>query len=104
MAAVAIMRAYYRDVINVSAETARTITNQGHLISMVAKKRLLMTACAAIHQALTSIPIDSQSMTWAFIMSLDPQREQDLAYSEPRAIDKPQRDTSMSKWLDSVDN
>ena len=104
MAAVAIMRTYFRDVINVSAETARAITNQGHLISIVAEKRLLMTAYAAMYQARTSRPIDSQSMTWAFIMSLDPQREQDLAYSEPRAIDKPQRDTSMSKWLQSLDD
>ena len=29
MAAVAIMRTYFQDVINVSAETARTIINQG---------------------------------------------------------------------------
>ena len=29
MAAVAIMRTYFRDVMNVSAETARTIINQG---------------------------------------------------------------------------
>ena len=126
MASVAIMRTYFRDVINVSAETARTIINQGlddfdslvefteadmktlctnirrpggmitnprannsdlppticdpgHLISMVAKNCLLMTAYAEIHQARTSRPIDSQSMTRAFIMSLATLREQDLA-------------------------
>ena len=53
-----------------------TIFDPGHLISMVADKRLLMTAYAAMHQARNSIPIDSQLMTQAFIMSLDPLREQ----------------------------
>ena len=119
------MRTYFRDVINVSAETARTIINQGlddfdslveftkadmktlcmiiippggmiinpraniddqtltvcdpgHLISMVAEKRLLMTAYAEMHQSRTSRPIDSQSMTQAFIMSLAHLREQEL--------------------------
>ena len=37
-------------------------------------------------------------------MSFVTLREQDLAYSEPRAIDKPQRDTSISKWLESLDD
>ena len=40
-----------------------TIRDPGHLISMVAEKRLLMTGYAAMHQARTSRPIDSQSMT-----------------------------------------
>ena len=100
MAAVAIIRTYFRVVINVSSETARTVINQGlddfdflvefteadtktlcttirrpggmitnprenitdkpptifdpcHLISIVAKKRLLMTAYAAMYQART---------------------------------------------------
>ena len=60
-----------------------TVHDPIHLISMVAEKRLLMTAYVAINQALTSIPIDSQSITRAFIMSLAPLREQDLAYNEP---------------------
>ena len=119
MSAVAIMRTYFRVVINVSAETARTIIDQGldnfdslveftkadmktlcttichpggmiinlradiaeqpptirdpsHLISMVAEKRLLVTAYAAMHQACTSRQIDSQLMTRAFMLSLDP--------------------------------
>ena len=149
MAAVAVMRTYFRDVINVSAETARniidqglgefdslvefteaymktlcttirrpdrminnpraniadqppTISDPGHLISMVAEKSLLMTAYAEMYQAYTSRPIDSQFMTRALIMSLAPLREQELGYSKPRAIDKPLRDTSMSKWLKSI--
>ena len=147
MAAVAITRKYFWDVINVSAETARTIIDQGldefdslveltklymktlcttircsggmiintrvniadqpptirepgHLISMVAEKSLLMTAYAAMHQARTSRPIDSQSMTWSFSMYLASLREKYLDYSEPRAIYKPLRYTSMSKWLE----
>ena len=119
MAAVAIMRTYFQDVINVSVETDRTIIDQGlddfdslaeftkadmkklcttirrpgrvinnpranianqpptirdpsHIILMVSEKRLIMTAYAAMHQARTSRRIDSQSMTWAFIVSLAP--------------------------------
>ena len=52
------------------ADQNPTIRDPGHFISMVADKRLLMTAYAAMHQALTSRPIDSQWMTRAFIMSL----------------------------------
>ena len=37
-------------------------------------------------------------------MSLPPLQEQDLAYSKPQAIYKPLRDTSMSKWLESLDD
>ena len=58
-----------------------TIRDPGHLISMVADKRLLMTAYAEMYQSCTSRPIDSQSMTRAFIMSLAPLREQELDYS-----------------------
>ena len=119
MAAVAIMRTYFRDVINVSPETARTIINQGlddldslveftkayiktlctticcpgrmiinlmanisdqpstihdpgNLISVLAEKRLLSTDYTSMHQSRTSKPIDSQLMTRALIMSLDP--------------------------------
>ena len=147
MYAVAIMITYFQDVINVSAEKARTIINQGlddfdslveftkadmktlctnirhpggmrfnlranitdqtptirdtsHLISMIAEKRLLMTAYATKQQARTSRPIESQSMTPVFIISLAPLREQELAYIEPKAIDNPLRDTSMSKCLE----
>ena len=146
MADVAIMRTYFQDVINVSAETARTIIDQGinyfdsllwftkedmktlctticrpgglinnpraniadqpptirdpsHLILMVAEKRLIVTAYTAMHQSHTSRPIESQSMTQAFIMSLASLWEQELAYSKPREID-----TYMSKWLDSIDD
>ena len=66
-------------IINPSANTADqhpTIRDPGHLISMLSEKRLIMTAYAAIHQASTSRPIDSQLMTQEFIMSLSPQREQ----------------------------
>ena len=56
-----------------------TICDPGHLISMVADKRLLVTAYAEMHQARTSRPIDSQLMTRGFIMSLDPLQEQELA-------------------------
>ena len=130
MDVIAIMRTYFRVVINVSSETGQTIINQGidefdslveftkadmntlctairhpgrmiinlranisdqpptfrdpgYRIYMVAKKRLLMNAYAAMHQARTSRPIDSQSMTHAFIMSLAPLHEQELSYSKP---------------------
>ena len=49
-----------------------TIRDPGHLISIVAEKRLLMTAYAEMHQARTLKPIDLQSTTRAFIMSLAP--------------------------------
>ena len=39
------------------------ICDPGHIISMVAEKRIIMTAYAAMHQARTLIPTDSQSMT-----------------------------------------
>ena len=86
------------------ADQPPTISDPGHLISMVVEKRVLMTAYAAMHQAHTSIPIDSQSMICPFIISLSPIREQDLACSEPQSIDNPLRDTSMSKWLESLDD
>ena len=49
-----------------------TISEPGHIILVVAYKRLLITAYAAMYQARTSIPIDSKSMTQPFIMSLAP--------------------------------
>ena len=147
MAAVKIMKTYFRVVINVSAETARTIINQGlddfnsvveftkaymktlctticrpgviiinpraniadqpptildpgHLISMVYEKRLLMTTYLEMHQACTLRPIESQSMTWAIIISIAPLREQELAYSDHQAIYKPLKDTSMHNWIE----
>ena len=146
MAAIAIMRTYFRVVINVSSEMARTIIDQGlddfnslvefteagmktlcttipfpgrmiinpraniadqhptildpgHLISMVAKKGLLITAYVAIHQARTSRPIDSQSTTRAFVMSLVPLRGKDLDYSKLRAIDKPLEEETFYEML-----
>ena len=54
------------------ADQPPTIRDPGHLVSMVAEKNLLVTAYAAMHQARTSRPIDSQSMTRAFIMSVAP--------------------------------
>ena len=56
---------------------------------MVADKRLLMTAYAAMHQARTSRPIDSQSMNQSLIVFLAPLQEQELAYSKPQAIYRP---------------
>ena len=116
MDSVTIIRTYFRVLINVSSETARTIIDQGiddfnslvefieadtktlyttircpdgmiinprtniadqppticdpgNLISMVFEKRILMTAYASMHQARTSIQIDSKSMICPFIMS-----------------------------------
>ena len=80
------------------------ICDPGHLISMVADKRLLMTAYVEMHPARTSRAIDSQSMTRAFIMSLAPLQEQELAYRKPRAIDNPLRETYISNWLESLDD
>ena len=81
------------------AEQTPTIRDPGHLISMGAEKGLLMTAYAAIHQECTSKQIDSQLMTQAFIIYLATLIEKDLAHSKPREINKPLRDTSMSKSL-----
>ena len=86
------------------ADQPPTIHDPGHIISMLAKKRLLMTAYAAMHQARISRPVESKSTTRAFIMSIAPIREQELAYREPRSIDKSLRDTYMSKWLESLDD
>ena len=77
-----------------------TIRDPSHLIYMIAEKRLLMTAYAEMHQARTLIPIDSQSITRSFIMSLAQIQEQELAYSDPQEIDKPLKDASMSKWIE----
>ena len=150
MAAV-LMRLYLEDVINVSAATARLITNQGlddfnelsdfseedmktlcntirrpggsidnprsdlsnqpptirdpgNVISMVAEKRLVMTSYAAMHQKRTSRPINAQTMTRVFIMSLSPLREQELSYGKTTAIEKPLKDATMSKWLEALDD
>ena len=81
-----------------------TICDPGNLIYMVADKLIIMTAYAEMHQAHTSRPIDSQLMTRAFIKSLAPLLEQELSYSDPQAIDNPLNDTSMSKWLESLDD
>ena len=138
------MRLYLEDVINVSASTARLITNQGlddfdelsdfseedmktlcntirrpggsivnpradqpnqpptirdpgNVISMVAEKRLVMTSYAAMHQKRTSRPISALTMTRVFIMSLSPLRDQELSYRTPTPIEKPLKDTTMSK-------
>ena len=96
-----------RMIINMRANIADqppTIRDPDHLILMVSEKCLLVTAYVEMHQSCTSRPINSQSMTWAFIVSLAPLREQDLDYSEPRPIDKPLRETSMSKWVESLDD
>ena len=85
------------------ADQPPTIRDPGHLISMVAEKRLFVNAYAAMHQAHTLIPIDSQSVTRSFIMSLAPLIEQKLAYSNHKSIDRTVRDTSMSKWIESLD-
>ena len=37
-------------------------------------------------------------------MSLAPLREQDLACIDPQSIDKPLRDTYISKWFESLDD
>ena len=85
------------------ADQPPTIRDPSHLISMVAEKRLLMTAYAEMHQERTLIPIDSQYTTLAFIMYLAPLQEQDLFYREPQEIYKPLKYTLMSKWLESLD-
>ena len=84
------------------ADQPPNICDPSHLISVVSEKRILMTSYMEMHQACTLRPIESQSMTWAIIMSLAPLQEQELAYSEPRAIYKPLRDTYMSKCLESL--
>ena len=86
------------------ADQPPTIRDPSHLIYMVAEKELLMNPYAAMHQTRTSRPIDSQSVSRAFIMYIAPLREQELACSKPQAIDKPLRDTYMSKWIESLDD
>ena len=86
------------------ADKPPTIRDPGHLISMVSKKLLLMNTYVEMHQACTYRPIDSQLTTRSFIMPLALLREQDMAYSKLRAIDKPLRNTSMSKWIESLDD
>ena len=86
------------------ADQPPTIRDTSHLILMISEKHLLVTAYVEMHQARTSIPIDLQSMTRSFIVSLSPLREQELAYRKPRAIDNPLRDTYMSKWIESLDD
>ena len=66
-------------IINLRANIAdqpSTIFDPVQLISMVSEKRILVTAYAEIHHARTSRPIDSQLMTQAFIMPINPLREQ----------------------------
>ena len=63
---------------NITDQTP-TIRDPGHLISAVDDKQLLVTSYAAMHQAHTSIPNDSQSMTQSFIISLAPLLETELA-------------------------
>ena len=69
---------------------------------MVAEKRLLMSAYTEMHQAHTSIPIESQLMNREFIMSLAPLQQQELSYSYPQEMDKPLKDTLMPKCLESL--
>ena len=54
------------------ADQPPTIRKPGHLISMVAEKRLLMTAYVSMRQAHTSRPVDSQLTTRVLIMYLAP--------------------------------
>ena len=86
------------------ADQPPTVRDPSHLIYMVAEKRLLMTAYAAMHQTRTLIPIDSKSMNRVLIISLAAIPEQELSYNEPQAIYNPLKDTLMSKWLESIDD
>ena len=67
------------------------IKDPGNVISIVAEKRLILTAYAAMHQTRTSRPINAQTMTRTFIMSLAPLREQELVYKDPVAIESPSK-------------
>ena len=80
------------------------IRDPGNVISMVAEKRLILTAYAAMHQTRTSRPINAETMTRTFTMSLAPLREQELVYTYPIAIVKPLKDTTMAKWLEGLDD
>ena len=71
---------------------------------MVAEKRLILTAYAAMHQTRTSCPINTQTTTQTFIMSLAPLREQELVYKDPDSIEKPIKDATMAKWLEGLDD
>ena len=65
------------------------IRDPGNVISMVAEKRLILTAYAVMNQTRTSRPINAETTTRAFIMSLSLLREQELAYKDPVSIENP---------------
>ena len=71
---------------------------------MVAEKRLVMTAYTAMHQARTYRPISTWTMTRKFIMYLSPLREQEPLYHAPTLIEKLLKDTTMSKWLEALND
>ena len=81
-----------------------TIRDPGNVISMVAEKRLVMTAYAAMHQTRTSRPITPATMTRVYIMSLSPLRDLELSYPTLVNMEKPLKDATMSKWLESLDD
>ena len=79
------------------------IRDPRNVISMVAEERLILTAYAAMHQTRTSSPINAQTMTRTFIMSLVPLREQKLVYKDLVSIANPLKDATVAKWLEGLD-
>ena len=77
------------------------IRDPGNVISMVAEKRLILTAYAAMRQTRTSRPINAQTMTRTFIMSLAPLREQERVYKDPVSIEKPLIHRLFSAYTDT---
>ena len=59
------------------------VQSPGRVVSMIAKKQLLLTSFAAHHLAHTSRPIDATLMTRVYITSLSPLREQEQLYVDP---------------------
>ena len=86
------------------ADQPPTIRDPGSVISMVAEKRLVMTAYAAMHQTRTSRPITPATMTRAHIMSLSPLRDLEKSYATLASMEKPTTNYSMSKWLEALDD
>ena len=63
-----------------------------------------MTAYAAMHLTRTSRPITPATMTRVWIMSLAPLRELEQSYATLGDMEKPLTNTTMSKWLEALDD
>ena len=80
------------------------LRNPGHVIYMIAEKRLILTSYATMHLSRTSRPINAVILTRDCITFLSPLCEQEKAYSTNNSADKLKKDTSMHKWIEILDD